>query len=344
MKSTGSNRFPLLLSDRMHTRRTLLRAMLAGVALATPLASLAQQQAPKVWRIGLFHVGLDHVPPSLDGLKEGMKALGYEEGRNIIYDWRNLADEDAARATALAFVRDRVDLIVAFENQTVRAAKAATTEIPVVMLHVADPVADGFIKSLSHPGGNLTGFAGLGNIPAKEMELFKELMPRLKRPLILFDASDPTSSRWLAELRRAAPALKLQLTERQVASQADLERVFAALKPGDADGVFIASQHLRTKFPALILELATKRHLPLEGHRKEWVEQGALFSYNLDLRTVGRAAAGRYVDKILKGVKPADLPVEESSQFQLIINRKTAKAFGIKIPNSILLRADKVIE
>ena len=325
------------------TRRTLLRAMLAGVALATPLASLAQQQS-KVWRICLFHVGLDHVPPSLDGLKEGLKALGYEDGKNIRFDWRNLADEDAARTTAQAFVRDRVDLIVAFESQTVRAAQAATTEIPVVMLHVNDPVAGGFIKSLSHPGGNMTGFAGLDNFPAKQMELFKELVPRLKRPLVLFDASDPVSLRWLPELRRAATTLKIQLAERQVASQADLERVFAAIKPGDADGIFIASTKLRTKFHALILELASKQRLPVASHRKEWVERGALFSYGLNLRAVGRAAAGRYVDKILKGVKPADLPVEESSLFELVVNRKTAKAFGIKIPPSILVRADKVIE
>ena len=312
-------------------------------ALAAPFAALAQQQ-PKVWRIGLFHVGLDHVPPSLDGLKEGLKALGYVEGKNILLDWRNLADEDAARTTAQEFVRDRVDLIVAFENQTVRAAKAATTEIPVVMMSVNDPVADGFIKSLSHPGGNMTGFAGLGNIPAKEMELFKELMPRLRRPLILFDPHDPASLRWLPELRRAATILKLQMVERQAENQADLERVFAALKPGDADGVFMASANLRTKFPSTILELASKRRLPLVANRKEWVERGALFSYSGDLRANGRAAAARYVDKILKGVKPADLPVEEISQFQLVINGKTAKTFGIKIPNSILVRTDKVIE
>ena len=330
------------LDRALRARRALLRAMLAGVALA-PLSALAQQQV-KVWRIGLFHVGLDHVTPSLDGLKEGLKALGYEEGRNIRLDWRNLADENAARATAQEFVRDRVDLIVAFESQTIQAARAATTEIPVVMLHIADPVADGYIKSLSHPGGNMTGFGGLGDIPAKEMELFKELVPRLKRPLVLHNAHDPASVRWLTQLRQAAPTLKIQMTERQVANQADIERVFAALKPADADGIFIASPQLRTNFPARILELASKRRLPLAGHRREWVERGALFSYNLDLRAIGRAAAGRYVDRILKGVKPADLPVEQVSQFQLVVNGKVAKAYGIKIPNSILVRADKVIE
>ena len=326
----------------MATRRDFLFALGAS-ALAAPLAAFAQEKA-KVWRIGLFHVGLDHVPPSLDGLREGLRALGYEEGKNIRLDWRNLADDAAAQATAQAFVRDRVDLIVAFESQTIQAAHAATRVIPVVMLHIGDPVADGFIKSLSHPGGNMTGFAGIGDIPAKEMQLFKELVPQLARPLVLFDAGDPASLRWLAELRRAAPTLRLQLSERQVANRADIERVFAAIKQGDADGVFIASPHLRVGFSAVIQDLASRRRLPIVGHRQEWVEQGALFSYNLDLRAVGHAAAARYVDKIFKGAKPSDLPVEQSTQFQLVINRKTAKALGIKIPDSILVQATRVIE
>jgi putative ABC transport system substrate-binding protein len=262
-------------------RRRFLLTSLAG-AVALPFG--AEAQPARVWRIGLFHVGLDHVPPSLDGLREGLTALGYEEGKNIHFDWRNIADEDAAGTTAQAFVRDRVDLIVAFENQTVRAVKATTTEIPVVMLHVTAPVENGFIQSFAHPGGNVTGFAGLGDIPSKEVELFKELVPRLKRLLVLFAAGDPTSSRWLADIRQAATKLKLELVERQTAKRADIERVFAAIKPGDVDGVFISSPDLRTRFPTLVLELASNRRLPLYGHRREWVEQGALFSYNLDLR------------------------------------------------------------
>jgi putative tryptophan/tyrosine transport system substrate-binding protein len=316
-------------------------ALALGLILAL-LAAVEAQQAGKVYQIGLFHVGLDHVPPSLDGLREGLTALGFEEGRNIHLNWRNLADEDAARTTAQAFVHDRVDLIVAFENQTVRAARAATTDIPVVMLHVTAPVENGFIKSFAHPGGNVTGFAGLGDNPSKEVELFKELVPRLKRLLVLFDAGDPASLRWLADVRHAANKLKLESVERPTAKQADIERVFATIKPGDVDGVFISSPGLRTKFPALLLGLASSRRLPLYGHRREWVEQGALFSYNLDLRSVGRAAA-RYVDQILKGTKPGDLPVEQSSQLQLVINLKTAKALGLTIPQSILVRADEII-
>src|SRR5262249_39941254 len=320
------------------------RACVTGLGAVLAAASAVEgQQAGKVWRIGLFHVGLDHVPPSLDGLREGLTALGYEEGKNIHFDWHNLADEDAARSTAHAFVRDRVDLIVAFENQTMRAARTVSTEIPVVMLHVTAPVENGFIKSFAHPGGNVTGFAGLGDFPSKEVELFKELVPRLNRLLVLFDAGDQVSLRWLTDVRQAATKLKIELVERQTVSPADVERVFAAIKPGDVDAVFVSSPHLRPRFFANFLGFALKSHLPLYGHRREWVEKGALFSYNLDLRSVGKAAA-RYVDKILKGTKPADLPVEQSSQFQLIINAKTAKALGLTIPPSLLLRADQVIE
>jgi len=336
-------------------RRTFL-AGTGAVLLAAPLA--AEAQPGKVYRIGLFHIGLDHVPPSLDGLREGLTVLGYDtgtspapvssavfEGKNIRLDWRNLADEAAARETAKAFVRDRVDLIVAFEAQTVRAVKAATSEIPVVFLHVADPVADGYVQSLARPGGNLTGFAGMGNVPAKEIEIFKEVVPQLRRLLVLWVPDDPAARRWLPEVRRAAAAQKLELVERTVSREArDIRRVFTSLARGEVEGVFIASPDLRTASQELILGLATARRLPLAGHRREWVVRGALFSYGDNPRAIGRVAASRYIVRILKGVKPADLPVEEISEFELVINLKTAKALGLTIPPSVLGRADEVIE
>lgn len=144
-------------------RRTFI-GVIAGGFLAAPLAAAAQQPR-RVWRIGLFHVGTDHVPPSLDPLKDTLKALGYEDGQNLRLDWRNLPDEAAANGTALEFVRNRVDLIVAFEDEAARAAKAATAKIPIVFVHVTDPVAQGFVKSFSHPGGNLTGPFGSWNCP-----------------------------------------------------------------------------------------------------------------------------------------------------------------------------------
>src|SRR5262245_13473972 len=205
--------------------------VLSAILLALSLPAEAQQPT-KVWRIGLSHVGLDHVPPPLEPLRQELKKLGYEEGKNIQLDWRNLPDEEAARATAQEFVRNRVDLIVAFESQTVRAAKAATSEIPVVFLLVVDPVAEGFIESFSRPGGNMTGFGGPGDVPGKQLELFSEVVPRLRRVLILLDPEDPVAMRRLTEVRLAAKSLKLLLVERQATSQADLERVFGSLKQG----------------------------------------------------------------------------------------------------------------
>jgi len=315
-----------------------------ALGLLTAPAAFAAQPAAKVWRVGLFHVGLDHVPPSLDGLREGLKALGYEDGKNIRLDWRNLPDEEAARSTAKEFVQDRVDLIVAFESQTVRAAKAATSEIPVVFLHVSDPLAEGFARSLSRPGGNLTGFGEFfGDLLAKRIEMFKEINPRLRRLLVLLDPQDLAMPQQLAEVRRAAKVLGIELSEREVSLQPEVERVFGSLRRGQVQGVFVASSSLVTKFFSLIIRLAAKGNLAVPGHRKEWAERGALFSYGANFHAVGRGAA-RYVDKILKGGRPADLPVEQVTRLELVINLRTAKALGLTIPPSIMVRADQVIE
>jgi putative ABC transport system substrate-binding protein len=310
--------------------------------MLSALGFSVQAQPKKVWRIGLFHVGLDHVPGSLARLREGLKAFGYEEGKNIHLDWRNLPDDEAARRTAEEFAQSKVDLIVAFENQTIRAVKAATSEIPVVFLHATDPVADGFVKSLARPGGNMTGFVGLRELPDKQMELFKEVVPRLHRVLILVDPEDPVTGRLLTEVRRVSSALKLQLIEHRVSDQTDIERVFGSIKHGDVDGVFIVSPNLQQKFTALILRLATERRLPLVVRAEPWVEKGGLFSYGHDPFLVGRDAA-RYVDKILKGTKPADLPVEQPTKFDFVINLKAAKQIGLTIPPNVLARADRVI-
>ncbi len=175
------------------------------------------------------------------------------------------------------------------------------------------------------------------------MELFKELVPGLRRLLVLINPDDPVTPGELGEVRRAAALLKLQIVEREATSQADVERVFAAVRRGTVDGVFTASQTLRSKFSSLLVRLASEKRLPLATHQKAWVEQGALFSYAPDLASMGRGAA-QYVDKILKGTKPADLPVEQPTRFELVINLKTAKALGLTIPKSLLVRADHVIQ
>ncbi len=334
--------YPLVMEPIMQTR-TIWIIFSAGLALLLAPFTANAQPPGKVWRIGLCHVGLDHTPPSLDTLREGLKVLGYEEGKNLRLDLRKVPDEKAAHETAREFVRDRVDLIVAFENQCVRGAKAFTNTIPIVFLHSADPQASGFVQSLSHPGGNLTGFASLFfDYPGKTLELFKQLVPRLRRVLLLKDPTDPVTAARLAKVRKASASLNLHLVEKAVTDGADIENVFGSLQPGDVDGVFPLSPNIRSKFSALLIQLATKRGLPLVLHRKEWVARGALFSYGTDMGAVGRAAA-TYVAKILEGAKPGDLPVDRRIGFKLVINLKTANALGLKIDPSVLFQADELI-
>ena len=258
----------------------MLIALGAG-AIATPLSAFAHQLA-KVWRVGLMHIGLEHVPPSLEGLREGLKAIGYTEGGNIQLDFRNLANRDAALETAREFVRDRFDLVVAFERQSIHAAHAVITTIPVVMLHISNPDLEGLIKSLSHPGGNMTGFAGVGEVPAKELELFKELYPRLARPMVIFNPAEANSARWMKELRAAAETLRLQLVEREATDAKTIEQSFRGLKPGTVDGFVYGSPALRHDHQLLFTELSRKYRVPMLGHREEWVEKCALLSNNVN--------------------------------------------------------------
>jgi putative tryptophan/tyrosine transport system substrate-binding protein len=307
-----------------------------------PLAAEAQNPS-KIPRIGLFHVGLDHDPPGLAPMRESLKRMGYEEGRNIRLDYRNQADEEAARSTAQAFVRERVDILVAFENQAVRAARAATSEIPVIFAHVSDPVAAGFVKSIARPGGNLTGVADfVGELQDKRVQILGEMV-RLRRLLILTDPTDPATQRLRADIERVAPQLKVQLVERHATTEADVTKMFASLKKGAVDGMVVISPKLITNFPALILRLSLERQIPLAWHRKALAEQGALFSYGPNFTAVGQDIAG-YVDRILKGAKPADLPVQQVARLELVINARTARTLGLTIPPSVLSRADQIID
>jgi putative ABC transport system substrate-binding protein len=317
--------------------------VLLGFVLFAVYPCAQAQEIKKVWHIGLFHVGLDHIPPSLRPLQRELKKVGYEEDKNLNFDWHNLPDENAAAKMAKEFVNRHVDLIVAFENQTARAAKAATSVIPILLIHGEDAVAEGFGQSMSRPGGNITGFLGVGDVPAKRIELFKEIVPRLQRLLILLDSQDPGMERSLGNLRSVAKGLQVSLVERTVTTQADIQHVLQSLKPSEVDGVFPLSQSLNLKYSSLMIRLTSEKRLPFVGYRREWVEQGALFSYAHDLASVGPAAA-QYIDRILKGAKPADLPFQEASQFDLVINLKTAKQIGLTIPPNVLARADRVIK
>ena len=327
----------------MSADKALSLALALFIVMLSPSPRGDAQETAKIWRIGLMHVGLDHVPPSLPSLREELRTLGYEDGRNIRLDFRNLADQAAAYTVARQFVGDRVDLIVAFEEQAMRGVKAATSEIPVVFLHLVDPVADGFIESLARPGGNVTGFVTYSVSPSKQLELFSEVVPRPRRLLVLVDPKDPIARRTLPGLRSAGATLRIKLVEHEATTASDIERVLGAADHREVEGVFVLSPTLQTNFPSLILRRTTERHFPLVSHRKEWVQQGALFSFAPDLAAIGRSAAP-YIVKILKGTKPRDLPVQEPAKFELVINLKTAKALGLTIPPSLLQRADEVIQ
>jgi putative ABC transport system substrate-binding protein len=288
----------------------------------------------------------DEVKLDNGGVIRMAQLSGEYKGARIDLVWRNL-DRDQAPAQAQEFVHDHVDVIVAFEDTSIRAAKEATSApgngIPVVFLHPSDPVRDDLVKSRSNPGGNLTGVFGARDPVAKQLEIYEQLMPHLRRLLTLIDPTDPTTGRLLAVARRTAGELPrpVQLVVRKASDDAGLKRIFRSLRRGSVDGAFLLSPTLRLNHSAITIQLALKAHLPVQAHRKEWVEQGALFSLGVDVRPVGRAGA-RFVDSILRGTPPADLPVEEVSRVELAISLKTARRLGIKVPHELLVRADEV--
>jgi putative tryptophan/tyrosine transport system substrate-binding protein len=331
----------------------LLVASLALVASLTAGSGGESSDAQTVKRVGLMHTGTDHVPPSLATLKARLKELGWIEGRNIELIFRNLEPHES-EAQAMRFVLDRVDLIVAFEDTSIRAAQAATTaalgpiaktqsRIPVVFLHPSDPVREGLVKSFARPGGNLTGVFLARDLVAKQLELFQLLVPRLRRVLTLVDPEDPTTERHLRDYQAAAAQLgrPLELVIGEASTPSDLRRVFRALRPGEFDGAFVLSPKLRLNHSALVIKLAERAKLPVQSHLKQWAERGALFSYGADLAPIGRVGA-RYVDSILRGASPSDLPIEVVPDVVFALNLRIASTLGIRIPQELIIRADEV--
>jgi putative tryptophan/tyrosine transport system substrate-binding protein len=338
---------------RLTSKRMLLITGALGVLVVSLLAvSLTagsnddSSASQPVRRVGLMHVGTDHVPPSWPSLKARLEELGWTDGRNVELMWRNL-EPDEAEAQARVFVRQGVDVIVAFEDKSINAAQEATAEtrdpIPIVFLHPSDPVRDGLVKSLAHPDSNLTGVYAARDVVAKQLELYELLVPRLRRVLTLVDPEDAATERLLPEYRAASAQLPrpLELDIREASSAQDLRRIFRSLRPGEVDGAFLLSPSLRLNHSSLTIRLAKRARIPVQAHRKEWVEEGALYSYGIDLPLIGRAGA-RYVDSILRGTSPADLPVEEISKIELAINLETAARLGIKVPPEMIIRADEV--
>jgi ABC-type uncharacterized transport system substrate-binding protein len=322
-------------------RRRFLLTSLAG-ALAGPLAADAQQPAKRSHRVG-FLARSDEVRarPVVDAFRGELRRLGYTEGDNLIIEWR-WAGEHHERLLEMAtgLVRAGMDVIVSVGTAETRAARQATSTVPLVMVHVADPVGAGFASSIARPGGNITGLAILfPEVSVKQLELFRELIVAAKVVAVLWNPSNPSHPPALRALEQAAPALglKLQPVSRQESGGLDQAVTTAgkALLVLGEPSVFAERQRLA--------ELALKHHIATMFLLKEHVEVGGLMAYGPSFPDLFRRAA-YYVDKILRGAKPADLPVEQPTKFELVINLKTAKALGLTIPPSLLARADQVIE
>jgi putative ABC transport system substrate-binding protein len=315
------------------------------VALTICGARAEAQQSGKIPRIGyLDAVSLSVNAARVEVFRQSLRKLGYVEGKNIFIEWRS-ADGKLDRLPALGaeLVHLKVDIIVTGGRSATGAAKEATSTIPIVMTQDSDPVANGFVASLARPGGNITGLSTLASeLSGKQLELMKEINPKLSRVAVFGSSTSPGNAQSLTEVELAARAFKVQLQYLDVLDPKDIETVFRAASNGRADGVLVLNSPVFVSRQTQVLDLAMKSRLPAIYWRSEFVEAGGLMSYGASQNDLDRRAA-TYVDKILKGAKPADLPVEQPTKFELVINLKTAKQIGVAIPQKVLGRADKVI-
>jgi putative tryptophan/tyrosine transport system substrate-binding protein len=327
------------------TRRKIVIALGTGV-LAAPFASFAQQKPGKILRVGrLSPVSAATDAPSLEPLLQALRGFGWVQGENLAMEYR-FADGKLDRLPELAaeLVQLKVDVIVSGSTQGALAASNATRTIPIVMVTTGDPVASGLVASLARPGRNLTGVTTLAQeLSAKQLELIREIVPGVTRVAVLANPTNPDAAPSVKGVEIARRALGLQLQVLEVSAPAELDKAFAAMNSAHAKALIVVVSPMFHENRAKIAALAAKYRLPAIFGLREFVEAGGLMFYGASLPEMYRHAA-TYVDKILKGAKPADLPVEQPTKFELVVNMKTAKTLGVKIPNSILLRADKVIE
>ena len=277
-------------------------------------------------------------------LREGLREAGYAEEKDVVIEWRT-ASGDYARLPALAadLVERKVEVIVVAGTVAAQAVKRATSTIPIVIVNVADPVGSGLVTDLAHPGRNVTGFSNMvAELSAKRLQLLKEAIPRLTRMAVLRNPDTPWQTRVIDELRAPAAALSIEVSVVDVRTPEDFGAAFTAARRAHAHAVYVLDGPLFNYHRAMLVKQATKARFPAIYGAREFPEEGGLMSYGANSVDLFRRSAG-YVDKILKGAKPSDLPIEQPTQFELVVNLKTAKALGLAIPESILLRADEVI-
>ncbi len=328
------------------TRREFI-TLLGGAAAAWPLAAGAQQ-AERMRRIGVLS-GLGENDPEgrarVSAFQEGLEKLGWTEGRNlqIVVRWSG-ASADHLQALAAELVQLAPDVIVASATASLVALQKATSTIPIVFAQVTDPVGAGFVKSLARPGGNITGFTQHDfSIGVKWLELLKELSPRTEHVAIIYDPGNPADIGYVRTISSSAPTFGVELSDHPVRDAVEIERAIGSVADKPNGGLVVLPGPSPSVHRDLVIELAERNHLPAVYAFRYWVARGGLASYGIDNIDLHRRAAS-YVDRILKGETPAELPVQNATKFALVINLKTAKALGLEVPPTLLARADEVIE
>ena len=326
----------------MTMRRIICTLILILVLFAMPY-SLGAQQA-RDYRIGVVHQGGSY-SAAIDGLRDGLRELGFEEGKQFLLHVRDAkGDLQAVEAAARGLEGEKVDLIWALATSTALAVKRATKSMPIVFYSGTDPVAVGLVASYGKPGGRLTGLhSQFTDLTAKRLELLKQMAPKTRRALALYNPDNPAAQLSAKIAREAARRLKMELVERPVASVEELRAALRALRPGEVDAIAYVGDAMVTSQSELLFETARVKRLPTVFSDKESVDKGALASYGESRYTIGRRSA-KHVQKVLLGANPGDLPVEQLDRLHFVINLKTAKALGLTIPQSVLARADEIIE
>jgi putative tryptophan/tyrosine transport system substrate-binding protein len=325
----------------MTTRRAFLGAV-AGGLLARPRAAEAQQA--RVYRVGVVQQGGPYVG-AVEGLRKGLAELGLEEGKQLILHVRDgKGDLKAAEQAARDLERERVDLIYAVTTSVALAVKRVTKAVPVVFYAGTDPVASGLVESFPKPGGRLTGIYGrIADLTAKRLELLKEMVPRLRRVVVFYDPNRPGAARRTEASRGAARQLKVELLERQVTSGEELRAGLGALRTGEADALLSGGDSMVISHTALVIDMARAKKLPTMFTELDSAAKGGLASYGVSYYAMGQLSA-KYVQRVLLGANPRELPVEQVDRLSFVINLKTAKALGLTIPQSLMLRADEIIQ
>jgi putative ABC transport system substrate-binding protein len=316
------------------------------VAVVVVGTNAEAQQPTKIPRIGFLVANFPTTNPArIEAFRQGLRELGYVEGKNIVIEWRYAEGKlDRLPALAAELVRLKVDVIVTAGPAATRPAKEATGTIPIVMGFDNDPVGSAFVASLARPGGNITGLATLApELSGKQLELLKEVVPRLSRVAVLGNSTEPGNPQLLRETELAAGVFGVQLQYVDVRGPKDIETAFRAASKGRAEAVLLLPSPVLNPYRTEIADLAVKSRLPAIYGQPEFVEAGGLMVYSVSFTDLFRRAA-TYVDKILKGRKPADLPVEQPKKFEFIINLKAAKQIGLTVPPNLLVRADRVIK